>query len=505
MISIPAMIGESNMREKSTLVFMIILINFTSILMASNDQIYFDLGVFALQEGDTETARLYFKKALMYDSENPLYLYYQGKTELSDKKFAVAQNRFALAWQLSPDLPGLAFDMASVHFYQKSYKQASKLYEIAINQDSNDEQTIIAHFRAGISYFHMKKYEQAIPHLLNAAEMTTSLKDTCYFYAGICFYHQHDWTLAHNYLNQVKMYAAQKNLRKQASKWLQAVEMGRIQFKPYELYCKLGIAYDDNVELYAPDENGDSDDILNTVLLFGQYHLVNEAELKIGVGYGHYQSTHIDTSEANLINSNLIVYSSLNKETYQLHTKLMPSYFWLDSDRFLRRIQWRSRLSFNIENVIVPYIDYAYTIDNHFQDDQRDANRQSIGLGLSFLFDPDTYQMQSLFSSEKISSSHQNYNYEISKAQLNLKFFMHPKCALNFFSKIGHRDHEHLDSIHRIKRKDMQYQARLGVEIPLEYRGFYVEMNYQWAKNDSNIHAYDYRKNVLAVYLTVRQ
>jgi len=499
------MIGESNMRKNSTLVFMIILIFYSSIVMASNDQIYFDLGAFALQENETETARQYFEKALMYASENPLYLYYLGKTDMAEKKFDAAQNRFAIAWQLAPDLPGLAFDMASAHFYQKSYKQAAKLYEMAIKQDTNAEQTVIAHFRAGIAFFHMQKYELAIPHLLNAADNTPSLKYTGYFYAGISFYHQHDWTLAYNYLKQVKMHGEKRHVRRQASKWLKAVEIQRMQFKPYDLYCKLGMAYDDNVNLYAPDVDVDTDDLLNAVLFFGRYHLVNEAAYKVGVGYGHYQSTHLDTSDANLINSNLIFYGILKNENYQWHTELMPSYFWLNSNRFLQRIQWRSRVSFNVENVIVPYIDYAYSMDNHFQDDHRDANRHGIGLGLSFMFDPDAYQLQTLFSSEKISSAHRNHNYEISAAQINMKLFAHPKCALTLFVSGMLRDHEHLDSIHQMKREDKQYRARLGFEIPLKYEGLQIEMNYQWAKNDSNIHAYDYRKNLLAVYLTVRQ
>ena len=493
------------MRKKLTLVLMFILIIDSSIMMASNDQVYFDLGVFALQEGDTETARKNFEKALMYSSENPLYLYYLGKAEMAEKKFDEAENRFAIAWQLDPQLSGLAFDMASAHFYQKSYKQAAKLYEMAIKQDSDAEQTMIAHFRAGLSLFHMRKYEQAIPHLLHAAERTPSFTDAGYFYAGISFYHQKDWTLAYNYLNQVKMHAAQRSLRRQALKWLEVVEIQRIRFKPYNLYLKLGMAYDDNVELFSPDVDADSDDILNTAILLGRYHLVNEENFKMGIGYGHYQSTHLDTSEVNLISSNLMFYSIVQKPNYQWRTGFQPSYFWLDSDRFLQRIKCQSRISFNVENVIVPHIDYAYTMDNHFQDEHRDANRHFIGLGLSFLFDPDVYQLQTLFSSEKVSSAHRNHNYETSKAQIYFKLFAHPKCALILFAQSGFRDHEHQDTIHHIKREDKQYQARLGIEIPLEYQGLQVEMNYQWAKNDSNIHAYDYRKNMLAVYLTVWQ
>jgi hypothetical protein len=351
----------------------------------------------------------------------------------------------------------------------------------------------------------MKKYEQAIPHLLNAAETTPSLKDAGYFYAGISLYHQHDWELSYNYLNQVKMHGKQRSLRRQASKWLQAVDIQRQQFKPYDLYCKLGMAYDDNVNLFSPDADVDADDVLNAVFLFGRYHLVNEATYKMGVGYGHYQSTHLDTSDANLINSNLIFYGILKNDNYQWYTELMPSYFWLNSNRFLQRTQCRSRVSFNVENVIVPYIDYTYSMNNHFQDEHRDANQHGIGLGLSFLFDPDLYELHTLFSSEKISSAHQDHNYEKSAAQINMKLFAHPKFAVTVFVKGGLRNHEHMDSIHQLKREDKQYRARLGFEMPLPYEGLQLEMNYQWAKNDSNIHAYDYRKNLLAVYLTVRR
>ncbi|KPA14025.1 TPR repeat-containing protein [Candidatus Magnetomorum sp. HK-1] len=493
------------MGKKLIFVLFVIIAIFSGKAMASNETIFFDLGVFALEEGDITKAHLYFKKALAFSPEDPKLLHYLGKTDMAEGRYDSAQKHFVSAWRLNPELTGLAFDLANTYFQQKAYDRSVQLFEKAIQQDTDAEQTVMAHFRAGISYFNKKKYEKAIPHFLSAAEQAPSLKDTAFFYSGICFYHQHDWTLSESYLKQVKMHAQQTPMRRRASKWLQAVRMQRKHFKPFDLYCKMGVSYDDNVELNPPEVDTDTDDLFNTVLIYGRYHLVNEQDLKLGIAYGHYQTTHLDTSEANLINSNVMIYGIQQKKSFQLMTELSPSYYWLDSDRFLGRLQLRLRMTWNIDNVILPYINYSYSYDNHFQDENRDANRNGITLGLSFLFQPDLYKFQTIFSSEKISSTHQDHNYEISKAQFNLNVFAHPLCTVKVTARCGLRDHEHFDSIQHIKRKDKQYHARLGFEIPLIYKGFSADINYQWSKNDSNIHTYDYRKNLIAVYLTVRQ
>jgi len=493
------------MGKKLIIVPFVIIAIYSVRVMASNETIFFDLGVFALEEGNITKAELYFKKALAFSPENPQLLHYLGKTDLASERYDSAQKNFIKAWNLNPELESLAFDLANTYFKQKIYDQSALLFETAIQQDSNPEETVLAHFYSGLSYFNKKKYEKAIPHFLSAAELAPSLKNKSFFYAGICFYHQHDWDLSESHLKQVKMHAKEISMRRIASKWLKAVRLQREHFKPFDLYCKMGLSYDDNVELYSPDIDTDKDDFLNTALIYGRYHLVNEQDLKLGVAFGHYQTTHLETTEANLINSNLIFYGIQHKESFQWMTELSPSYFWFDSDRFLSRIQWKFRLACNIDKVILPYISYTYTYDNHFQDDNRDSNRNGISLGLLFMFHPDLYRFQTFFSSEKISSAHQDHNYEISKAQFNLNVFAHPLCTFKTSARYGLRDHEHINSIQHIKRKDKQYNALLGFEIPLHIilKGLRADISYQWSKNDSNIHVYDYRKNLVALYLTM--
>jgi len=495
------MIGDSTMQKKSPLIFLLLLLNSTSITMASNDHVFFDLGIFALHEGQTNTARQYFGKAFLEMPDNPNYLYYLGKTELAEKNYELAQKQFDIVWQRSPNIPGLAFDLATTHFYQKKYTSAVKFYELAINQVVDAEQLILAYFQTGMAQFHLRNYERAIPYLLHAAKNSPSFKFTAYYYAGICFYQQHEWTLAYNYFKHVKMHAPRRYLRRQALKWLIPLKKKQAQYSPYNLYCKFSIVYDDNVTFESTESDMESDDRLNSLLLFARYHLVNESDCRIGMGYGHYQSSHMDNSESNLINSHLYFYGIFHNDIFQWNTELVPSYFWLDRHRFLYQTQWRSRLRFWIEKSVVPSLHCSYTMDNHFHDEHRDSNRHGIGLGLSFMFDPDFYHLETLFTSEKISSSHQNHNYETLKAELNLNVFAYPSCTFTFCARSAFRNHEHLNSFYQIKREEHQYQARLGIEIPLQYKGLFLEMKYQWSKTDSNIHVYTFQKNLFAFQL----
>jgi len=490
------------MPQNLTIFLTIFIISFSfSKFLDANDRVYFDLGEFALCVGNTKKARQYFKKALNLSPENPLYLQYLGKTDLAERQYKAAQKQFVQAQQLDPELIGLAYDLATTHFFQKEYPLATSFYERAIVQDSDAVQTAVAYYRAGMAYFHCLAYEKAIVHLLEAAERSHSFKDTAYFVAGICFYHQQDWDFAKNYLKQVRVYADNRFLRRKASQWIDTINRRQENHRPFHLFCRLGIGFDDNIRFQHVEE---SDAFVNTLFLHGQYHLVNRLNFKSGVGYAHFKAIHFDSNKANLIISKPSLYALVQQKDYKWTTELAPAVFWLDSDQSLNRFQCKSRISINFENIIMPYLLYSYTLDNHFINDNQDGNRNGIGMGVNFLFDPDFYQCQTLFTSEKVSSSHRDYNYDISKAKVTFNILVHPKCVLNFMGSIGFRIHEHVSSLYHVKRDDKLFQVRLGFRTSLIYQFLNFEMQYQWLKNNSNIPNHGFKKNMISCYTRLR-
>ncbi len=68
---------------------------------------YYDLGVFAYEDGDYEDAENNLTKALEFNPFNPFYNHYLGKTYLKKERYQEAENYLTIAWKISPDIPGL--------------------------------------------------------------------------------------------------------------------------------------------------------------------------------------------------------------------------------------------------------------------------------------------------------------------------------------------------------------------------------------------------------------
>ena len=70
---------------------------------------YYDLGVFAYEDGDYKEAEINFKKALTADPGNPSYNHYMGKTYIKLNQFGEAEKYIDAAWRIDPDLPDLPY------------------------------------------------------------------------------------------------------------------------------------------------------------------------------------------------------------------------------------------------------------------------------------------------------------------------------------------------------------------------------------------------------------
>ncbi|MBW2259965.1 MAG: tetratricopeptide repeat protein, partial [Deltaproteobacteria bacterium] len=71
---------------------------------------YFDLGVFAYEDGDYQNAESYLKKALELNPDNPYYNHYMGRTYLKTEEYKGAEQYLSRAWELDSDISGLKYD-----------------------------------------------------------------------------------------------------------------------------------------------------------------------------------------------------------------------------------------------------------------------------------------------------------------------------------------------------------------------------------------------------------
>ena len=146
---------------------------------------YFDLGVFAYEDGDYQNAKSYLKRALELSPDNPYYNHYMGKTYLKTEDYQAAERYLSRAWKLDPDISGLKYDRAMLNYQTSKYSTAADLFAQIVDEDPSN---VLAQYHAGISLLKQKKYDKALDRLLRAAEMSPTIKANGYYYAGVCYW-----------------------------------------------------------------------------------------------------------------------------------------------------------------------------------------------------------------------------------------------------------------------------------------------------------------------------
>ena len=206
---------------------------------------YYDLGVFAYEAGDYQEAEGNFKKALKADPKNPVYLHNLGRVYLKTGQYEDAGEYLETARDKDPDLVGLNYDLGLLYYKIENDGMASEHFTAAFDEDSSN---VLAAYYGGICLYRKKRYDEAGPLFVTAANKSPSLKVNGYYYAGICDYHSGKTAAAEEKFTYVKENAESPTEKENAEKWL-AILGEKGKRKPYGLDFTLKFIYDDNVPL----------------------------------------------------------------------------------------------------------------------------------------------------------------------------------------------------------------------------------------------------------------
>jgi len=464
----------------------------------------FDMGVFAYSDNDYENALTNFNRALAFQPNNPFYIQYLGKTFLAMDQYQDALNMLTKAYQLNPTLYDLEFDIAMTHYKMKHFKQAGQLFiQIIENDLLNDH--ILEHFYAGICLFQQKQYTPALSYFKLASLKAPTIQDNCYFYMGMCYYYLNQYDNATYVLNQVILKTQSKELKANAQKWIQAINK-QIQIKkPYHLFAKIGYQYNDNVTLVSPDlAVGDEDDTLLNCFFSGNYHIVNSPPYQFGFGYSHYQSIHQDKHDYDLTGSTLKLYAKYNLNPVSIQLQYMPSYYWLDDIKYMSFHKIQSQLTWPVTSNLMMKLAYTYGNNRYFQSEGRDGHSHSI--------DWISYYKMSFYNSKLFvgGSAEENHaaandrKYDRLEAKMGL-WVMFPKNIQGLMNiRLQSRHHKNNDSIYLLKRNDSTIGFSFDVTKDLPYKGIYTGLGYQYIHNNSTINNFDYRRNCVTLYFTIK-
>jgi tetratricopeptide (TPR) repeat protein len=474
-------------------------ISFTASAIAETGQNYYDLGVFAYEQGAYENAESLLKKADEQGGSNAYVKFYLGKTCARLGRLSEADSFLSQAGALDPDIPGLNYEKGLLCYKTGKYQSARGFFEKAAAENPSDA---LALYYAGISCFMNEEYQKALEHLIGSTELSPSVKTNAYYYAGICHYKMKELDPAAEKLGYVAMNADTQSLKQDAEMWLQIIRSEKTQAKPYTLYAKAGLQYDDNVTLADVDSDlvSDESDLSAAGYLNARYSIVRQPQFDLGFGYSHYQTVYQDLCEYDLIGSMPEIYSEFSLEQVTFGLSYIPNYYWVDGESYLMQHQAGPEFRWLIDDHNEITLAYSYYRNNYFTEGERDGHTNEVSVdfyhGLKdfrgYLLCRGTYE-------DSTASAQDEYFTEAS-GTIGFSYNVLEKTNLLIYGTYFDKQYDHTDSAYKVKRDDSRYFASATITQQVLYEWLGISAEYTYTNNDSNISDYDYERNTVAIY-----
>jgi len=274
--------------------------------------------------------------------------------------------------------------------------------------------------------------------------------------------------------------------------------------KPLRLYVKLGYQYNDNVVLEPLDLDlfTDENDYATVLRFSASYNFVNRQDYQIGVKYNHNQAWYDTLDEYDQVGSTFDVYLRYRLDAFTLGFSYLPSYYWVDKDRFLMRHQFKPEITWRIDKNLSIRLSYRYYQDNFFQNDGRDGHAHEGFLDLFYSFlDKDGL----LFAGGGYldnNATHSDYCFGSWKTRVGVSFKIPWELKLSLIGDYIYKDYDYVDSNYGIQRNDDRYSVSGSLSRKLFYDWLSIVGEYQYTRKDSSIINYNYEQNTTTLSLT---
>ncbi len=450
---------------------------------------YFDLGVFAYEDGDHEGAMTNFLRALAKDPDNPRYHHYLGKTYLAQGKFEAAEEHFHRAEMTRPDLPGLDYDLGLVRYRAERFEEAARRFLAAARAAPDDPRP---RFYAGLSRFKGGQYEAAAESFRTAAEIAPSLEDDAAYYIGICELKSGRATQAAERFRFVLDHSDSDSLKGYADRWLNALA----DKKPYRVRIKAMVVYDDNVLLQSSDDPSptDTEDLVFKGFFSLTHDLARGDRHTVGVGYSQYHTFHEDLKRNDLVAVTGRLFARYRFSPFTVGLAYTPTYYRVGGESFLFRHRITPDLYWSIRDGTVLRGAYSYS-RNDYDNDAADGQSHEVTTALYQDLTPRTYVFGGIgYELNDADGAEKSYSQYAARAGTTVGLPW--SVDLGVTARFTHRDYDDTE------REDDKIHIATSLTRPLSIPDLDLDLslNYTFTDNDSDVN--DYRKNTVGFSLT---
>jgi len=467
-------------------------------------QAYFDLGVFAYEEGDYQNAIKNLTQAIQLVPDEPEYFHYLGKAYMETEAYDLSEKNLTDAWNMSPTLPDIQTDRAMLYYRKSDFKTAATLFQEVIKKNPSD---ILSTYYAANCLYHQKEYYPASRLFQKAAKANPSLRLNCLYYAGICHIKTGLYQKGYENLVQVRDDKQAGELQQYAQKWITALDNRLKKKKNMHINAQLTYQYDSNIRLEPLDEDlySDEDDYCTQILLSGNYRMTDSRPYQISAGATYFSYIYKDFTQYNMSGSLFNLNTQLNLKPIKFGLKFSPSIIWLDSSQYMNRLAVVPTLSLKLSQKLQAILSLENKFDNNLDDDDRDAHISDNSLKLQYVLPKRKMMFFSTmrFAVKNADADTNDYDRIVSSGGMQLRKVWGLNFGLN--GQYEQKKYKRIDPLYNAIREDFRSSSTLYIQRPSVYQWFGVKTEFKFTKNSSNINIYNYERFTLSFSFTANR
>lgn len=471
--------------------------------LANNGATFYDSGMFSLESGDYESAKKQLLRATEIEPNNPYYRHALGKLYLKTDRFEASAAQLQKAMARDPGIPGLKFDLAMAFFNLEDYESAAGLFAEAA--DANPDNAL-ARYHAGISCYKLKRFDEASGHLNRAAQDSPSLRPHCRYVVGVCHYKTGRPKEALNMFAQVADDPEAGELGDKAKEWISAILAKEGKFSDWRIYAKLGRRYDDNVRLDPLDRDlgGDESDSLIVFYFSGDYRFLKKEKFNAGAGYAHYMTLHDDLEEFDLMGSILKAYADYRTGPFTFRMSALPSYYWLDSDSYLRRYEIKPEAFWKATDLITAHLALRYNNDKDMSDDGRSGDLGGVFLDARLKIPAISGRLFGGAGWKTFNANREDESWNEWMAKAGVSVDLPMDINLSSAAEYAERKYDIEAGCECDRRDDRKWSGNLSLSRHIVYKWLRAIGEYEFTKQGSNYVNKQYERNKITVSMAVQ-
>jgi len=444
-------------------------------------------------------------KAREQQPESSMAAYYLGLTYKQMGNYGESAKQLSDAVRLSPPVEDAYPELVRVLYDRNQLREAKDWIAKAERQGIALGRIT---FLKGLVLLREGKTADAIDAFKKAKEIDPSLSQACDLQMAMVYARQRRFAQAKKSLSAVISINPTSEEADFAKEYEDAVTRGMKTYKPWWVTAGISYQYDDNVVLKPSTAipgaliTGQRDSSVITTLGFGFAPILREP-WSFNAQYYFYADTHFSQHKADLLYQTVSLTPGYQFPNGAITLPVAYSHVWLEGSQYMAVALAKPTVSFmflpnHIGQFSVQYARREMLISPVDANEDRDANIYLMSPGYIYLFSGGKGIFNLKYELSRDEAEGRNWENWGNRVSLGLLFPVVNKLSLSFLGDVCLQHYDHTHTLYGVRRRDKTYLGSAGIIYEV-FKGFNLRLQYSHTRADSNIPAYDYKRNEYTV------